>query len=311
MRITAFLAGSLLVGASAFAADTALLNLVMPEAQIMAGVNVTTAKISPFGQYVLTQFRAEEKGLQELISKTGFDPRQDVSEILAASVGNPGKEGGLVLARGNFDAAKIVAAATSDKSPARVSQYGGATLISLNEKDAQSVAFIGTSIAVIGDTALVKAAIDRADKVNSISPALAARVQALSTTLDAWSVSLASFASLIPSELGGAKGPLAQPLALVKNIQSSSGGVKFGANVEISGQAVANSEASAKALADIVRLVAGLVRMSGAQDPKMAGIAQLVQSLKIANSGNEVNISASIPEAQLEALIHTAIAQKN
>src|SRR3954471_8336608 len=95
MRIAAFLAGTLILSANAFAVDTQLLNLVMPDAQIMAGMNVTTAKISPFGQYVLSQFRSDDKGLQELISQTGFDPRQDVSEILAATTGKPGVAGGL------------------------------------------------------------------------------------------------------------------------------------------------------------------------------------------------------------------------
>lgn len=303
MRITALLSTVVFSGLSAFAADTQLLNLVMPEAQIMAGMNVTTARISPFGQYVLSQFHSDEKGFQELVTQTGFDPRQDVTEILAASGGDLKSKSGLVLARGSFDAAKIAAAASSGKGQAVVSQYGGATLISMGNDASHSVAFIGNSVVVMGDTASVKAAVDRADKVNSISPALAARVQALSTTLDAWTVTLASLGSLLPAELGGAKGPVAQPLALVKNIESSSGGVKFGANVEISGQAVANNEQNAKALADIVRMVAGFVTLSSGQDPKMAGIAQIVQTLKVENVGNTVNISASVPEAQLEAFM--------
>ncbi|HXJ41932.1 MAG TPA: hypothetical protein VNH18_21830 [Bryobacteraceae bacterium] len=311
MRITPFLAGTLMLSANAFAVDTQLLNMVMPEAQIMAGVNVTTAKISPFGQYVLNQFRSDDKGLQDLISQTGFDPRQDVTEILAATTGNPGMAGGLVLARGNFNADKIAATATAKGGSAVVSQYAGATLITVDGKETKSVAFVGNSIAVIGDTASVKAALDRAGNVNSISPALATRVQALSTTLDAWTVSLASIGSLLPSELGGKNGAMAQPLQVVKNIESSSGGVKFGANVEVSGQAVANTAENARALADIVRMVAGLVTMGGGQDPKMAGVAQLVQTLKVSTDGNAVNLSASVPEAQLEALLHPAVVKTN
>lgn len=310
MRTTVFFVGTLLLSANAFAVDTQLLNLVMPEAQVMAGVNVTTAKISPFGQYVLTHFRSDEKGLQELITKTGFDPRQDVTEILAASTGNPSAAGGLILARGNFDPARIAGLAATEKN-VTVSQYGGSTLILVGDAAVHGVAFIGNSIAVVGDAASVKAALDRSSKVNSISPALATRVQALSTTLDAWSVSLASFASLLPSELGGAKGPAAQPLALVKNIESSSGGVKFGPTVEITGQAIANNEQNAKALADIVRMVAGMVTLSGGQDPKIANLAQLVQTLKVANDGTAVNISASIPEAQLETLMHPVVTKTN
>src|SRR5436305_1895312 len=143
--------GALVLSASAFAADTQLLNLVMPDAQIMAGANVTTAKISPFGQYLLTQIGTNDKGLQDFISKTGFDPRNDVTEILAASTGNPAAPSGLILAKGNFDVSRLVAALPAEASQ-QVQQYAGATLISSSEPNTpHAVAFIGTSIAVAGD----------------------------------------------------------------------------------------------------------------------------------------------------------------
>ncbi|MES1258776.1 MAG: hypothetical protein ABUS51_10105 [Acidobacteriota bacterium] len=306
MRQIAIFAGVVGMCASAFAADTQLLNLVMPDAQVMAGVNVTTAKISPFGQYLLSQIGANDTGLQDFIAKTGFDPRQDVTEILAASSGNPATPGGLVLGKGNFHVDQLVAAFAAEKNQ-QTQTYAGATLITgTDAKATHAVAFIGTSIAVAGDVASVKAALDRASGVNSISPALAVRVQALSTTQDAWSVSLASVASLIPGAVVPPAGPATQTLQLVKNIQSSSGGVKFGANIEMTGQALADTPQNAAALADIVRMVAGLVSMSAAQNPQAAGAAQLLQNLKVSTDGNAVNLSASIPEAQVEALIQLA-----
>ena len=54
MRTTYLLAGfTLTVLAStgiAAGADTRLMNLVMPDARVVAGANVTNARISPFGQ---------------------------------------------------------------------------------------------------------------------------------------------------------------------------------------------------------------------------------------------------------------------
>src|SRR5438477_107630 len=127
MRQIVLIAGTFLWGASAFAADPQLMNFVMPDAKIMAGVNVTTAKLS------------------------------------------------------------------------------------------HSVAFIGSSIVVAGDTTSVKAALDRNSGSNSIDPALAARVQALSTTEDAWSVSMASLASLLPpGPAATTNGQAAQVLQVVK-----------------------------------------------------------------------------------------------
>ena len=40
---------------AANAADTQLLSMVMPDAKVVAGVNVDSAKASPFGRYVLAQ----------------------------------------------------------------------------------------------------------------------------------------------------------------------------------------------------------------------------------------------------------------
>jgi hypothetical protein len=82
------------------AADPGLLSLAMPDARAMAGINVEQALVSPFGQYVLAQIVAREAGLQALIDATGFDPRQDLREILIASPGDAGSKSGLMAARG-------------------------------------------------------------------------------------------------------------------------------------------------------------------------------------------------------------------
>jgi hypothetical protein len=305
-----FFSAALISGSSAFAVDTQLLNLVMPDAQVMAGANVTTAKISPFGQYLLLQIGSNDKGLQEFIAHTGFDPRQDVTEILAASTGNPAAPSGLLLARGNFNVDKLVSAIPAGGKQ-QVQTYAGATLIAgTDAKIPHAVAFIGTSIAVAGDLTSVKAALDRASGVNSISPALAARVQTLSTTQDAWSVSLASVASLMPGAVAPKDSSVAQTLALVKNIQASSGGVKFGANIELTGQAIADTAQNATALADVVKMIVGLVSLSAGQDPHAVAAVQLLQTLTVTTDGTAVNLSASVPEAQVEALIKLASTEK-
>jgi len=304
-RFSGFILLGVLSSAGAFAADTQLLNLVMPDAKIMAGANVTTTKISPLGQFILGQMGVDP-GLQDFISKTGFDPRQDVTEILAASTGDPAAPGGLLLARGNFNVDKLVAAISAE-SKQTMQTYAGATLITgPNEKISHAVAFIGTSIAVAGDLTSVKAALDRASGVNSISPALATQVQALSTTEDAWTVSLASIGSLIPGAAAPKDSTVAQTLGLIKNIQASSGGVKFGALIELTGQAVADTAQNATALADVVRMMVGLVTMTAGQDPHAAAAVQLLQSLKVSTDGTAVNLSASVPEAQVESLIQMA-----
>lgn len=304
------LSGALIFVTSVFGADSDLLNLVMPDAQIMAGANVTTAKTSPFGQYLLTQIGTNDKGLQDFITQTGFDPRKDVTEILAASTGNPAAPGGLILAKGSFDVARLIAAIPAD-SKQQVQTYAGATLIGGTDSAIpHAVAFIGTSIAVVGDLVSVKAALDRANGKNSINSDLFNRVQTLSGAEDAWSVSLASVASLMPGAVAPTDSTAAQALGLVKNIQSSSGGVKFGANIELTGQAVADTAENAKALADVVKMISAFVSLSAGQNPQAGAAAQLLQNLKVSTDGTAVNLSATIPEAQVEALIQLASAPK-
>src|SRR5580700_6980718 len=66
-------------------ADPALLQMVMPDAQVVAGLQVTQAKSSPFGQFVLSHLSINDTELQQFTSQTGFDPRRDVTEIVIAS----------------------------------------------------------------------------------------------------------------------------------------------------------------------------------------------------------------------------------
>jgi hypothetical protein len=88
----------------AFAADPALLQMVMPDSQVVAGLQVTQAKGSLFGQYVLSHLSLNDTKLQEFTAETGFDPTQDVSEIVIASNWKPNTSANrwLVLADGTL-----------------------------------------------------------------------------------------------------------------------------------------------------------------------------------------------------------------
>ena len=312
-RLAAPLAVLLLTGASALAVDSQLLNLVMPDAQVMAGINVVNAEISPFGQYILAKVTAtDQTGLQEFIQHAGFDPTKDVSEVLAASAGNMQTPSGLLLVKGNFDLSTLLASLQKETG-VTVGAYGPATLVTggTDTKTPHAVAFLNGTIAIAGDVASVKAAVDRSAGPNSLaSPALAAQVQTLSTTYDAWSVSIASLSALIPGGAAAAAGA-SQPLMLVKNIVSANSGVKFGANVQFAAQAVADTAANATSLADIVKMLAGLAAMSTAgQNNEGAAIAALLQSVQVTTDNTAVNIAATVPETQLEAALNTATVKK-
>jgi hypothetical protein len=310
MRQTAVLLGLILCG-SAFAADSQLMNLVMPDAKILAGVNVTTAENSPLGQFLLSKIGLIGGIPQDLITATGFNPLQDVSEILAATAADPSNLSGLVMARGTFPVDKI-GGLLAGKTNWQVTTYGGATLVgstNLQAKVPQGVAFIGNSIAVAGDLASVKAAIDRSTGANSFDPALTLTVNQLSGSEDEWLASTTSVGSLLPANTAPATGPAAQIVPLLTSIQAFNGGVKFGDVVAITGQAVTSSPQNATALNAVLKLGLILAGSAGGNQ-QIATALQFLQTLQVTANGPAVNLSLSIPEAQIENLLNSATAKK-
>ena len=290
-------------GTGLFAADPQLMNLVMPDAQVMAGVNVTTSKTSPLGQFLLSQIAAQGGDhFEQLTSLTGFDPRRDLVEVLAAMPGNAGgKKGALVLARGTFNVSLLSDALVKAGDGAQVTSYGGATLLTGKAgKNEAAVAFLGTSIAIAGDADSVKAAVDRSAGKNSVSAAMANKVAALSTSQDVWAVSLEPISALAPKADSATAGPAAQAAQFLQSIQAANGGVKFGSLIVLTAQAVASDAKNAGALADVVRMLSSLVALGGQQNSQAA---KILQSLQVSTDGNSVNVSLSLAESDAEQLL--------
>jgi hypothetical protein len=276
------------------AADPQLLALVMPDAKILAGVNVDQAKTSPFGLYVLSQIVAQDQHLQQFIAQTGFDPTSNVDEILVAANGTSKTASHLTLARGAFNASQIDAAATAAGAVSEV--YKGVT-ITEDPKRVDGFAFLSGTLAVAGDVASVKAAIDRQSAPTTLPSALSTAVTQLSVTeaLDAWGVSEVPPPAFQPP-------PSAPniPTNLLQNIQQATGGVKFGQQVAVNAQLVADSAQDANTLATMLQFLVNLAQM---QEQQNAQATAALQSVQVTNTGNTVNVTASISEAQLEALV--------
>ena len=302
------LAVVLILPFGAFAADPALLQMVMPDAQVLAGLQVTQAKNSLFGQYVLSHLSVHDTGLQEFIAETGFDPRVDVSELVMASTGQPKgvNHHWLVLADGTFNVSKITAAAQSNGGVSTT--YQGVNLIThagTGAHPATAVAFLGTSIAVAGDLASVQGAITAKQSDTPANSNVLATVQQASSANDFWFVTLvplSNFAGAIPnSNLGGA-----MQGNVLAGINQASGGVRFGDTVTISAEAVARSAQDAQSLVDVVKFLAGMVQMNKQNNSSASQVATLLNSLQATASGNITTISLAIPEQQIEQLINSA-----
>jgi len=277
------------------AADPQLLNLVMPDAKVLAGVNVEQAKGTQFGQWVLNQLQTHDAQMQKLVALTGFDPRRDVSELLVASDGVAGSQTGLALARGSFDAAKITAAATVAGVVTEV--YGGFTILEEPKKQLAGIAFLDATTVAAGDIANVKGAIDRLKMPQPLPAAVAVKVNQWSNSQDAWGITTVPPASLAPPAKAGAPNPV---LNAGQNVQAAAFGVKFGALVVFSGEAQCDTAQNAKTLGDVVQLLINLAQMQANLDPTAAA---LIKSVTVTTSGNVMKIQASLPEDVFQQLL--------
>src|SRR6266545_4394271 len=156
------------------AADPQLLNLVMPDAKVLAGVNVEQAKGTQFGQFILNQMQTHDSEMQKLVALTGFDPRRDVRELLVASDGVPQGKTGLALAKGNFDVAKISALGALHGVVSEL--YNGVTILEDPKEQSHGIAFLDATTVIAGDTASVKGAIDRQKSAQPLSAGVILKV---------------------------------------------------------------------------------------------------------------------------------------
>jgi len=274
-----------------FATDPMLVNLLPPDAKVVAGVNVDQAKGTQFGQYILNQMQTADTHLQEFIALTGFDPRRDIHELLVSSDGNPQNHTGLALARGNCDVAKITGAAAQHGAVTEI--YGNTTIIE-DPKQEGGVAFLSPTMLAAGDIASVKGAIDRQTTAQPLPAAVINKINQWGNSQDGWAITTVPPASLIPA--GAVKGTqqTAPLMNLATAVQQAGGGVKFGTSVVFSGEATADTAQNASTMADLVRLMLNLAQMQlGTNDPNAAA---LIKNATVTATGTTVKVSASLPQ---------------
>ncbi len=274
------------------AADPQLLGMVMPDAKVIAGVNVDQAKASTFGQYLITQILINQH-LEQAVVQTGFDPTQDLDELLLASNGAATSASHLALARGTFNGSAIAGAAAAAGATSEV--YNGVTILE-NLNHGGAFAFLSGTIAIAGDVASVKAAIDRQAAPSTLSPALLAAVNQLSSAEDAWGFSQVPPPAIKPPATSNLP---TVPSTVFQNIQQSSGGVKFGAQVTLNAQFLLDTPANATALANVLQFLLNLGEMKEQQNTQATAA---LNAIAISANGTTVSIAASIPETQMEAL---------
>ena len=295
---------SLLLSAAAFAAvDSALLNLVPPDATIISGIQVDQSRTSKFGQYVLSQMSPNDPGMMKFITDTGFDPRRDLNELVVASVGIPPASQMIVVGKGIFNPTKIMTAAVTTAG-ATVITYNGIPLLTHQDAGRNgALAFIGSSTALMGTLDAVKAAIDRSHGGTHLNADLQAKAQSLAAANDAWFVSTGPITNLFGGTSTDKSVNSVMNGNLLQAVLSANGGVKFGSQtIVVSGEAVTRSDKDATALADVIRFIAGLVQTNQDGSAQAQQAASLLGGLQLSTQASTMKLSLSLPEATMEQL---------
>lgn len=275
-----------------FALDAELLKYAGPEAKAVAGIYVDRTVGSPLGVYLQSMTGQGSRDFTNFIELTGFDPRRDLREIVFASSDGPRKKTGLMVARGTFNAAQLGGAAVLLQRGVKES-YNGIDVYHGADANGPWLAFPEPTIAIMGDEATLKAALDRNAGASGLEPRLLAKAQTAGSRYDAW------FASLGQPGMGFGRAKLAQ-----EAVDTASGGLTFGSVIQLNAEAVMRTAKDAQSLVDVIRFASSMLQMQGQRNPSMTALATLVQSAQTKLDGSTVSISASIPQADVEQLLN-------
>jgi hypothetical protein len=279
--------------------DDGLLGLVPGGAEVITSIDVERARSSDFGQYMLSRVHTEDQNFEQFVQQTGFDPRRDLQQIVFAGSPNPGanEHSFAIVARGNFDTARLEAAAKA--KGAVVENYEGVDLI-LGKSSNQRTGFVfpDVGIAVMADAATLRQIIANRAIPSTLDAELLREISQVGPNNDVWFVSTVPGAVFANHLAQHAK----QNARALQSVLESSGGITFGSTVDLSFDAITRSAQDATSLADVVRFFASMVQMQRQNDPRAAIFASALDNMKLASSGNAMHVSLSMPEKSLEQL---------
>jgi hypothetical protein len=297
------------------------LRYVPGSAAIVAYADVRNLMNSELRQKLQPTMEDEEDGQAEFKRETGIDIEHDIDRVVAyMEPGAGGEHVGMVIATGRFDQGRLEALALEHGGT--VENYRGKRLISKSgfdghhgnddgdedaadqapERDehghvarvpkSMTVAFLEPGLVAVGETAAVKAAVDREGGSSVLANTELMNLVKDVDDSNAWAVG--RFDAL----LANAKLPqeMASRIPAVR-LFSASGHINGGVSGLI--RAEARDDQSAQNLRDVVQGFLALARMQTGSQPEMQ---MLMNSLQLSGTGTTVALSFQLPTQVLESL---------
>ncbi len=275
--------------------------LYMPaDSQAVFGMNVREFVLSPLYARIEEKHGREiGRDLDELIEKTGVDPRRDVDYIVAAGRSLGEKSGsGVVIATGRFDPSAITQFIYSQKTPIRVDYKGSVVLMIPEEKSGsvdKGIAMISPSEIGLGDLDSLKAVLDaRENRQLGIqsNEVLMPLLSELDPRQMFWFAGNA--ANVI--EKAPANTPLGGNLGAIQTVLGT-----LNLNEYVSGKitATARDVESAGKLADVAK---GLVALGQLAANKSTELTELMRGISVAQDGNRIHLLVNFPIEVLDQL---------
>ncbi len=281
------------------AADSSLLRYLPADARLVAGVDLEAARHTPFGGYVLNRIEAHADDFEELESKTGFDPRTDLLEIVIGgnSAGRAGDS--IVIARARFFDVPAISVWAADKG-ARVSVADGVTVIRGGRDNAPAVAFPSDSVMLVGRSENIRAALERVSAGGKIDSAVSDRITEISMGNHLWGLMLGSPAEFV-GKIDEETVDSAMQGDIIRSIQELSGSAVFGQTVEAHAHATTETAADAMALANVIEFFVSLAQLNA--DAETARLLRdAIEGGRPLVTGNSVTVKVSLSEDDLEKL---------
>jgi hypothetical protein len=257
------------------AADT-LTDLFPPDTKVVFGIRVHNLALSSVVQSLAAQAQAAAAGWLKAVPLGGVDLLRDIDEVLIATSGKGQNPPAIIVVTGRFDVARLAGGAK---------RYHDVPLWTGEKETDSVVALLDGATAVIGDPALVRAAIDQRGGKGRIDAALNDRITSLRQRYDVWGLGEQAEGIAAPV-------PEAEVLQAIDRFQF---GIQLASGLEIGAEIHVRSAEDAEKLSMALDMMAAMVK---GQQASPNGAKFDLQA-----NGRNLKLTVSIPEEELKKII--------